>query len=144
MLSTVRRLVADASPSHTIESIDPQNARPGNETVHVQFTDRELVYAKVDLNAVERIRREIAAARHADKHASVNVLEIIAANPDARSPYTITSLLAGELMNEKWTAGDDKKVLMRVVGETVAAVHDARLDDIGTSDGWDGSQLRSS
>ena len=142
MTSTARRVVADAFSDCTIESIEPQNARPGNETVCVKFIDREPVYAKVDLNAVGRIRREVAAMCHADNYSPVNVPEIIAADPDADSPYMITSPLAGELMNERWTGGDDKEVLMRMVGKTVAAVHNAQLNDIGIIGGWDSSQLQ--
>jgi aminoglycoside phosphotransferase (APT) family kinase protein len=140
--ATARELIVDVFPAQTIESIEPQNARPGNETVRVEFTDRDPVFAKLDLNAVGRIRREIAAVRCADSHASVNVPEIIAADPAAEAPYMITSPLPGELMNGRWTDGDDRQALLRAVGETVAAVHDARLDDIGPITGWDGRQLQ--
>jgi aminoglycoside phosphotransferase (APT) family kinase protein len=142
MASTVRRLVTREFPGHTIKTIDSQDDRPGNETVRVEFTNREPVYAKVDRNAAGRVRREAAAARCANKHASVNVPEVITADPDAEVPYLITSPLAGKLMNDRWTAGDNKEVLMRAVGETLAAVHDAQIDDIGTINGWDGSQLQ--
>jgi aminoglycoside phosphotransferase (APT) family kinase protein len=142
MTSTARRVVAEVFPDRTVERIDSQNARPGNETVRVEFTDHDPVYVKVDLDAVGRIRREVAAVRHADSHGSVNVPEILAADTAADSPYMVTSPLAGGLMNERWTAGDDREALMRAVGETVAAVHDAQVNAVGRIDGWDGTRLQ--
>lgn len=142
MPSVAREVITDVFPDRTTERIDPQNARPGNETARVEFTDRDPVFAKIDLNAIGRIRREVAAVQCADKHASVTVPKIIATGPDAESPYMITRPLAGELMNERWTRGDDRVGLMRAVGETVAAVHDAQVADIGLIAGWDGRQLQ--
>lgn len=142
MSSAVRTVVTDAFPNCTIENIKPQNARPGNKTARVEFADRGPVYVKVDLNSVGRVRREIAGVRHASTYASVNVPEIVAADPDADSPYMITRPLAGELMNERWTADDDREVLMHAVGSTVAATHEARLDEVGIITGWADGRLR--
>lgn len=137
MASTVRQVVSRVLSNNIVEDIEPQNARPGNKTAYVEFVDREPVYVKIDENAVGRIRREVAAVRHAEKHASVNVPEIVSADPDAEFPYMITRPLSGELMNDRWTAGDDREELMKAVGSTIAATHDAKFEQVGIIEDWD-------
>ena len=129
-------IIQETFPDSTIAQLTAQNARPGNETVYVEFTDRAPVYAKVDLDDMGRVRREIAAVRYAARHASVNVPEIVRANSDGALPFMITTPLAGTLMNNRWTVGADRAELLRSVGATIGATHSAQHADCGVITGW--------
>lgn len=142
MTSTIRRAVGDGLSNCTVESVETQNTRPGNETAYVEFANREAVYVKVATDTPARLRREIAATRHAGTNASVNVPHVVAANPDAEPPYMITTPLSGELMNDQWTAGEDREELMQAVGATVAATHDAQFAETGIIESWDDDHLQ--
>ena len=63
--------LASAFPDATVTEVDEQTTRPGNRTARVAFAERDPAYLKLQTDGTTRIRREIAATRHAGAHAGL-------------------------------------------------------------------------
>ena len=135
--------LASAFPDATVTEVDEQTTRPGNRTARVAFAERDPAYLKVQTDGDARIRREVAATRHAAAHAGLRVPTVIAADvrDDGNAPpYLATEPLPGTLFNEPWRGDGDREALLRHVGRAIGAVHDARFDAGGQITGWDGAR----
>jgi aminoglycoside phosphotransferase (APT) family kinase protein len=142
-MSPLDAALASAFPDATVTEVDEQTTRPGNRTARVAFAERDPAYLKVQTDGATRIRREIAATRHAAAHAGLRVPTVIGADArgeGAAPPYLATEPLPGTLFNEPWTDDGDREALLRRVGRAVGAVHEARFDAVGDLTGWDGAR----
>lgn len=135
MTDTVERALEVAVPERTVETVDPQTVRPGNETAKVTFVDAPAVYLKTATDTKRRLRREVAATRYAGAHCAVNVPEVVAADAEADPPYLLTAPLPGTPLNDYWTGEGDRERLLRATGRGLAGVHEARLDRVGVVEG---------
>lgn len=123
MVDPIERAVAASLPERTVETIDHQTTRPGNETARVPFADGSTVYVKTTTDGSGRIARETAAMRYAAVNCDVGVPSIVAADPSADDPFLVTEPLPGTIFNDPWTGDGEWETLCERLGEVVAGVH---------------------
>lgn len=131
----LRRAVAAAFPDATVDAVEPAETRPGNKTAFVRFADRNPAYVKTATDRTDRLVRETAATRYAATACDVGVPPVHTADPDGSWPYLATAPLPGTPLNDRWTGDGDRERLVREVGRTLAAVHEARFDRAGRIQG---------
>lgn len=139
--NTVERAVHAAFPDRTIEAVDSQNTRPGNETAFVTFADTAPVYVKTATDTTTRLVRETAAIRYAEAHCPVGTPTVVAADPTGDPPCLVTEPLPGTVLNDPWTDGADRERLLRRAGYAIAGVHEARFERPGVITGGDADGL---
>ena len=141
-MSTLVRSVTDAVfPDRSIETVELQNTRPGNEAGLIIFAEGDSIYVKTASDTTERLSREIAATQYAEDHCPIGTPPIVAANSTGDSPFLVTEPMPGTVLNELWTNEADRKPLLRQVGNQIAAVHEAEFDQPGMIIGGDASEL---
>lgn len=141
MSDALQAAARDAFPDRTVDAIEPQVARPGNEVGYVTFERADPVYLKVATDTSRRLVRETAATRYAGRHCSIEVPTVVTADLDGDRPYLVTTPLPGTPLNDPWTGDGDRASLVRRAGRTLAGVHEARFDCCGTITGGDADSL---
>ena len=142
MTDALQRAARAAFPDRTVERIDAKDNRPGNETALVEFEDAERVYLKTATDDTHRLVRETAVLRYAAAHSGVGVPEVVAAAPDADTPYLATAPLAGTVTTDVWRDDDvDLEYLGRETGRALAELHEATFDRPGRVLGGDETDL---
>jgi aminoglycoside phosphotransferase (APT) family kinase protein len=132
---------ADVFPDRTIDAIDAQVTRPGNEVGRVTFAEADPCYLKLATDTTRRLARELAAMRYAVAHCPIEVPTVVAADIDADRPYLAMTPLPGTPLNDPWTGDGDRESLVYQAGRTLAAVHEANFDRVGTITGGDADRL---
>lgn len=137
----LERAVRAAFPDRSVEAMEPQTTRPGNETALVRFPDGETCYLKTATDTTTRLVRETATTRYAAANCPVGVPTVLAADPTGDPPYLVTGPLPGTPLNDPWTDGTDREPLVRAAGYALAGVHEARFDRPGVVTGGDADGL---
>ncbi len=137
----VERAVRTALPGRTIDAVEDQTTRPGNETAGVTFADADPVYVKTATDTAVRLTREVAALCYAGAHCPMRVPAVVAADPAADPPYLVTDPLPGTPMNDGWTGDGDRERLLRETGRAIAGVHEPSFDRPGVIEGGDADGL---
>ena len=73
-----------------------------NETVGVAFADGSRAFCKVAAGDGSRIARESAVLRYLDAKRSVSGPAVVAADPDASTPYLVTAPAPGRELLGVW------------------------------------------
>lgn len=141
MNGTIEQVIDTAFPNRSVQTIETQNTRPGNETGFVIFSDGESCYVKTATDTPTRLTRETAAIRYAGKHCQIEVPSIIAADATGDLPYLIMEPLPGTVLNEPWTEGGDRAPLLEQTGYTIAGIHEAGFEQPGIITGGTADSL---
>ncbi|WP_232703217.1 phosphotransferase family protein [Halobacterium wangiae] len=128
-----------AFPDRPVESVEERDTRPGNRTARVAFADGDVVYLKTATDGTRRLVREAAATRCADARCPIETPAVVAADPDGDPPYLAMEPIPGIPLQDPWSSADtaERARLLREVGETVAAVHEAAFEQPGRILGGD-------
>jgi aminoglycoside phosphotransferase (APT) family kinase protein len=137
MKGEVEAALAAAFPERAVASTARATGsdRPGNETVRVRFADDAVAYLKVAVDggerARERLTRDAAATRYANRHANVRVPEVLAVETAGTPAYVATAALSGTAIASDWPVDSTvaRATVLRAVGRALAGVHAA--DDFG-------------
>ena len=141
MSEPIKHITEDVLPDRSIETIELQNTRPGNEAGLVTFGDDDSMYVKTATDTTVRLSREIAATQYAEVHCPVGTPPIVAADSTGDPPYLITEPMPGTVLNEPWMDGADRKPLLSQVGHQIAGVHEAEFSQPGIITGGNASGL---
>ncbi|AHZ21475.1 aminoglycoside phosphotransferase family protein [Haloferax mediterranei ATCC 33500] len=115
-----------------------------NNTVCVEFADRETVYLKVASDDDgSRIARETAVIPYVDSHTDVPVPTILTREADGPVPYIATAPVSGPNLVELWTdaVSSERVALAREVGASLARVHELRFETHGLITDGDATSL---
>lgn len=140
-MELLEKVIKQIFPHRTVETIKPQNTRPGNEVGFVTFADGESFFIKTAVDTNQRLAREIAATRYAEATCPIEVPNVLDASPDGSPPYLAMTPLPGTPLNDPWTDGEDREVLLREAGRTIAGVHNVEFDTPGRIVGGDSTGL---
>lgn len=138
-METLKVAVERAFPDRAVESVAPQQTRPGNQVGRVRLGDGETVYVKTATDTTRRLVREAAATRFAAANCAIAVPEVLAADLDESPPSLVLAPLPGTPLNDPWTDDQPRAPLLRKAGRTLAAVHEAAFDAPGRIVGVDGA-----
>lgn len=144
MSDALAAAVRAAFPARSVESIAAQDARPGNRTGRVTFTDGSVVYVKTTTDGhTERLARDAAATQYVGAHADLAVAEVVRADPAGDPPYLATAPLGTEPLADTWVDADPgtRAELLRDVGTALARLHELRFDQPGRIVGGDAAGL---
>lgn len=141
MSDAVAHIVDEEFPNRSVNTIEVQNTRPGNEASFVTFGDGTSVYVKTATDTTERLSREVAATQYAEAHCSVGTPPVVAADPTGDPPYLVTEPMPGTVLNDLWAEELDRESLLKQVGHVVADVHEIQFNQPGIITGGDASGL---
>ena len=138
MKGGVEAALSGAFPGRAVASTTTATGsdRAGNETVRVRFADGTIAYLKVAVeggeHARERLARDAAATRYANRYANVRVPEVLAVEASGTPAYVATAALSGTAIASEWPVDSTvaRATVLRAVGRALAGVHAA--DDFET------------
>jgi aminoglycoside phosphotransferase len=131
MNKAIEQAVNATFPTRSVQTIETQNTRPGNETGFVAFSNGESCYVKTATDTSIRLTRETAATRYAGKNCEIEIPSVIAADTTGDLPYLITEPLPGTVLSTPWTEDADRASLLKQTGFTIAGVHETGFDHSG-------------
>ncbi len=146
MSDPVDAALAAALPDRAVAGTTVPDAadHPGNHTVRVGFADGSAAYCKVATDGDgRRVVRDAAAARYVGATTEVRTPRVLAVDGDHDPPYVVTAPLAGESLLARQRATDERgRVdLVRTVGRTLGALHEASVETPGLIVGGDADGL---